>query len=115
VQNIKVIYVIIFKSCRLRDSGVSVKFVTNTTKDSKKTLHERLTKIGFKLEATEIYSSLSAAVAFVAKEKLNPFYLLSDDARQDFPEENKNQALDSVVVGLAPNAFNYEHMNKAFK
>ncbi|KAM8716493.1 hypothetical protein ACLKA7_003381 [Drosophila subpalustris] len=99
---------------RLRDSGVSVKFVTNTTKDSKKTLHERLTKIGFKLEATEIYSSLSAAVTFVTNEKLNPFYLLTDDARQDFPDEDKNRALDSVVVGLAPNAFNYEHMNKAF-
>lgn len=99
---------------RLRDSRVSVKFVTNTTKDSKKTLHQRLTKIGFKLEPSEIYSSLSAAASFVTNEKLNPFYLLTDDARQDFPEEDKNRAHDSVVVGLAPNAFNYEHMNKAF-
>lgn len=68
---------------------MSIKFVTNTTKDSKKTLHERLTKIGFKLEATEIYSSLSAAAAFVTNEKLNPLYLLTDDARQDFPDEDK--------------------------
>ncbi|XP_034098575.1 haloacid dehalogenase-like hydrolase domain-containing protein 2 [Drosophila albomicans] len=99
---------------RLRESGISVKFVTNTTKDSKKSLHERLTKIGFQLDVNEIYSSLSAAAAFVSKEQLNPFYLLSDDARQDFPTEDKSRQLDSVVVGLAPNAFNYEHMNKAF-
>ncbi|KAH8410426.1 hypothetical protein KR215_005521 [Drosophila sulfurigaster] len=99
---------------RLRESGISVKFVTNTTKDSKKSLHERLTKIGFQLDVKEIYSSLSAAATFVSKEQLNPFYLLSDDAREDFPTEDKSRQLDSVVVGLAPNAFNYEHMNKAF-
>lgn len=101
--------------CRLRDSGVSVKFVTNTTKDSKKTLYDRLSKIGFKLEIDEIYSSLSAAAAFVKNEKLNPLYLLTDDARKDFPEEDKTRPQDAVVVGLAPNAFNYEHLNKAFK
>ncbi|KAH8395592.1 hypothetical protein KR222_001690 [Zaprionus bogoriensis] len=99
---------------KLRDSGLPVKFVTNTTKDSKRTLHERLSRIGFQLEIDEIYSSLSAAAAYVAKEKLNPFYLLSSDARLDFPEEDKSRAQDSVVVGLAPNAFDYEHMNKAF-
>ncbi|ALC39872.1 CG17294 [Drosophila busckii] len=98
----------------LRESGIAVKFVTNTTKESKSTLHNRLTKIGFNLNIEEIYSSLSAAVAFVNAEKLNPFYLLTDDARQDFPAEDKSRPLDSVVVGLAPNAFDYEHMNKAF-
>ncbi|ALC39880.1 maker556 [Drosophila busckii] len=98
----------------LRESGIAVKFVTNTTKESKSTLHNRLTKIGFNLNIEEIYSSLSAAVAFVNAEKLNPFYLLTDDARQDFPAEDKSRPLDSVVVGLAPNAYDYEHMNKAF-
>ncbi|KAH8412231.1 hypothetical protein KR009_000594 [Drosophila setifemur] len=99
---------------KLRDSGVAVKFVTNTTKDSKKTLHERLCKIGFQLEQSEIYSSLSAAVAYVESEKLNPYYLLSDDARQDFPPEDTRRHMDSVVVGLAPKAFNYDQLNKAF-
>ncbi|XP_002067164.2 haloacid dehalogenase-like hydrolase domain-containing protein 2 [Drosophila willistoni] len=99
---------------KLRNAGVRVKFVTNTTKDSKTTLHSRLCKIGFQLEASEIYSSLSAAVAFVETEKLNPYYLLSDDARQDFPQEDTTRPHDSVVVGLAPNAFNYDQLNKAF-
>ncbi|BFF93324.1 haloacid dehalogenase-like hydrolase domain-containing protein 2 [Drosophila madeirensis] len=99
---------------RLRDSGVAVKFVTNTTKDSKGTLHERLCRIGFQLDSSEIYSSLSAAVTFVQSGKLNPYYLLSEDARQDFPPEDPNRCPDSVVVGLAPKAFNYEQMNKAF-
>lgn len=101
-------------SCRLRSSNITVKFVTNTTKDSKQTLYDRLIKIGFKLDANEIYSSLSAAAVYVAKENLNPLYLLSIDARKDFPEEDLSRPQDSVVVGLAPIAFDYEHLNKAF-
>ncbi|XP_023170253.1 haloacid dehalogenase-like hydrolase domain-containing protein 2 [Drosophila hydei] len=99
---------------RLRSSNITVKFVTNTTKDSKQTLYDRLIKIGFKLDANEIYSSLSAAAVYVAKENLNPLYLLSIDARKDFPEEDLSRPQDSVVVGLAPIAFDYEHLNKAF-
>lgn len=69
--------------------------------------------IGFEILQSEIYSSLSAAVEFVSKEKLNPFYLVSDDARRDFPAtEDRDQ--DSVVVGLAPDKFNYENMTQAF-
>ncbi|KAH8297922.1 hypothetical protein KR018_000693 [Drosophila ironensis] len=109
---IYIVYCILF---RLRAAGVAVKFVTNTTKESRKTLHKRLCEIGFEVDASEIYSSLSAAVAFVEANKLNPYYLLSDDARQDFPPEDTYHYFDSVVVGLAPKAFNYEQMNKAFK
>ncbi|EDV31165.2 uncharacterized protein Dana_GF15224 [Drosophila ananassae] len=99
---------------KLRDSGVAVKFVTNTTKESKATLHDRLCKMGFEVDRSEIYSSLSAAVAYVESGKLNPYYLLSEDARKDFPPEDTERYLNSVVVGLAPKEFNYEKMNKAF-
>ncbi|XP_037712416.1 haloacid dehalogenase-like hydrolase domain-containing protein 2 [Drosophila subpulchrella] len=99
---------------RLRESGVAVKFVTNTTKDSKATLHERLCKIGFQVDPSEIYSSLSAAVDFVENERLNPYYILSEDARQDFPPEDTKRYQDSVLIGLAPKFFNYDKLNEAF-
>ncbi|XP_039950772.1 haloacid dehalogenase-like hydrolase domain-containing protein 2 [Bactrocera neohumeralis] len=99
---------------RLRDTDIQIKFVTNTTKESRKTLHERLRKIGFELEAHEIFSSLSAAANYVEKEKLNPLYLLSEDAKSDFRASDPNLELDSVVVGLAPSEFYYENLNKAF-
>ncbi|XP_054742670.1 haloacid dehalogenase-like hydrolase domain-containing protein 2 [Anastrepha obliqua] len=99
---------------RLRETNIHIKFVTNTTKESRKTLHERLQKMGFELETSEIFSSLSAAANYVEKEKLNPFYLLSEDARRDFVCTDKERQLDSVVVGLAPDEFYYENLNKAF-
>lgn len=88
--------------------------MTNTTKESKTTLYQRLVKIGFQLEKDEIFSSLSATNNYVCKNNLNPFYLVSDDARQDFPPTSE-RPLDSVVVGLAPEAFNYEKLNEAFR
>lgn len=90
--------------------------MTNTTKESRQSLTYRLTKtIGFQIEENEIYSSLSAAVNYVKKQQLNPFYLLSEDARKDFPAiTDGDREYDSVVVGLAPKEFFYENLNHAF-
>lgn len=98
---------------RLRQINLHIKFVTNTTKESKETLYNRLKNIGFELEKSEIYSSLSAASDYVQKNNLNPFYVVSKDARKDFPLGDET-SYDSVVVGLAPTEFNYENLNKAF-
>lgn len=72
-----------------------------------------------------MFTSLSAAVQFVQSNQLKPFYLLSEDAKRDFIENyeskstnNNNEDVgdeDSVVVGLAPDKFEYESMNKAFR
>ncbi|XP_067621835.1 haloacid dehalogenase-like hydrolase domain-containing protein 2 isoform X3 [Eurosta solidaginis] len=99
---------------RLREKNIHIKFVTNTTKESRKTLHKRLRKIGFELEANEIFSSLTAAANYVKNEGLNPFFLLSEDARSEFDFVDDSRELDSVVVGLAPREFHYENLNKAF-
>lgn len=89
--------------------------MTNTTKESGQTLFERLCRIGFELERSEIYSSLSATCDYVCQHKLTPLYLLTRDARNDFPAANDDQAKNAVVVGLAPDSFDYAHMNEAFK
>lgn len=100
-------------SSRLRALNIPIKFVTNTTKESSETLMSRLTKIGFKVTPDEIHSSLKAAANYVVENNLTPFYLLSDDARKDFP--NSDKEFDSVVIGLAPDKFHYDNINAAFK
>lgn len=67
------------------------------------------------MEKEDIHSSLSAAAEYVKKENLNPFYLVSKDARSDFPATDDDKPLNSVVLGLAPDEFYYENINKAFK
>lgn len=107
---------------RLLDD-VCVRFVTNTTKESGDTLVNRLHRIGFtSIDKSDIFSSLSAAVKYVHANGLNPFYLLTEDAKKEFiglTERNDTQSTskneDSVVIGLAPDKFNYESINEAFR
>ncbi|MCL4137101.1 UNVERIFIED_CONTAM: hypothetical protein GTU68_033502 [Idotea baltica] len=100
---------------RLRDAkGIKLKFVTNTTKESKQTLLSRLNRIGFHIEEREIFTSLTAAKQVIIQKELRPFYLLSEDALKDF-EDIPSSDPNAVVVGLAPLAFDYENMTKAFR
>lgn len=64
-----------------------------------------------------MFTSLSAAVSYVRTNKLFPLYLLTDDAKQEFvaPEQHEGTEQNAVVVGLAPEAFNYDRMNEAFR
>ena len=103
-----------FDFYRLRDTGLALRFVTNTTKESKTTLLNRLKSLGFQIDEAEVFTSLTAARRLVEAQHLRPFCLLEDDAMSDFkgmPMDKPN----AVVIGLSPNSFNYQTMNKAFR
>lgn len=99
---------------RLRASDVKIKFVTNTTKESKRVLHERLIRIGFQIKVDEIFTSLTAARQLLDKRNLQPYMLIADAAKEEFSHVNVENE-NSVLVGLAPEKFNYEHMTTAFR
>ena len=99
---------------RLRQTGVAIRFVTNTTKESKDTLLKRLTNIGFDIKAEEVFTSLTAARRLVDHKQLRPLLLLGSDAQQDFKGVDVSSP-NAVVVGLAPDCFDYEMLNKAFR
>ncbi|XP_043249395.1 haloacid dehalogenase-like hydrolase domain-containing protein 2 [Colletes gigas] len=101
---------------RLRDANIPLKFVTNTTKESKNVLHNRLTNLGFAIKREEIFSSLAAARRLIASRKLNPMLLIDPAASEDFDDLVKsNERANAVVVGLAPNKFHYDALNEAFR
>lgn len=106
---------------RLRQSDVYIKFVTNTSKESRKTLHENLVAMGFTINLEEIHSPLKAANEYIRRYELNPLYMISESASNDLPESCSNSEnttkkdYDSVVIGLAPDSYTYETLNKAFK
>lgn len=102
------------KNLRLAD--ITVKFVTNTTKESRRILFDRLVKLGFELEINEIWSSLWAAKDLIQSQNLHPMLLIDKLALEDFsniPQIRENQ--DSVVIGLAPEHFHYDKLNEAFR
>lgn len=91
-----------------------IKFVTNTTKESKSHLYKVLNNLGFNIELNEIFSSLSAARQLVERENLRPMLFLEPEALDDFKNIDTNNP-NAVVIGLSPNRFDYEHLNEAFR
>lgn len=61
-----------------------VRFVTNTTKESKKDLLERLKKLEFDISEDEIFTSLTAARNLVEQKQVRPMLLVDDRALPDF-------------------------------
>ncbi|XP_002739766.2 haloacid dehalogenase-like hydrolase domain-containing protein 2 [Saccoglossus kowalevskii] len=99
---------------RLRNTRIPLKFVTNTTKDCKRVLYEQLNRLGFDIRLDEMFTSLTAARLLVEERKLRPLLLLQDSALEDF-EGISTDNPNSVVVGLAPDYFNYDVINKVFR
>ncbi|KAL8204252.1 UNVERIFIED_CONTAM: Haloacid dehalogenase-like hydrolase domain-containing protein 2 [Gekko kuhli] len=98
---------------RLRSAPVQIRFVTNTTKACKRDLLERLKKLDFDIQEDEIFTSLTAARNLLEEKRVRPLLLVEDGALRDFGGLDTSDP-NAVVIGLAPEHFNYQTMNKAF-
>lgn len=80
-------------------------------------LWQRLRKLGFDIDLEEIFTSLMAARDVVTKRQLTPYLMVDEAALPDFqtffPTDTEPGDADSVLVGLAPDKFNYQQMNHA--
>ncbi|KFQ45758.1 Haloacid dehalogenase-like hydrolase domain-containing protein 2 [Nestor notabilis] len=99
---------------QLRSAPVTIRFVTNTTKECKRELLERLTKLGFDIAENEIFTSLTAARNLLEQKQVRPLLLVDDKALPDFTGIATDDP-NAVVVGLAPEHFHYEMLNRAFR
>lgn len=102
---------------RLKKSNLQVKYVTNTTTESRRALHYRLTQMGFDVNINDIHSSLAATKNMIISKKLKPMLLLSPGALEDFEglSHKKEETPNAIIVGLAPKEFFYERFNEAFR
>ncbi|GAA5967250.1 hypothetical protein JCM3765_001748 [Sporobolomyces pararoseus] len=98
---------------RLRAAKVPLRFVSNTSKESRSSLLKKMRTMELDVREEELFTSLSAVKDLVQRRGLRPLYLLSPSALEDFP--TPSPPFDSVVVGLAPNAFDYKQLNEAFR
>lgn len=99
---------------RLRGAPIAIKFVTNTTKECKRNLLERLQQLNFDIKEQEIFTSLTAARNLLEQRKVRPLLLVEDSAMEDFSGLDTSDP-NAVVIGLAPDHFNYQMLNKAFR
>jgi HAD superfamily hydrolase (TIGR01458 family) len=99
---------------RLRDAGLPLRFVTNTTRSTKRMVLERLASLGFRLEEGELFAPAQAARAWLAENDCSPMLLVHPNLVQEFAglPERPHRA---VVVGDAGKSFTYDNLNHAFR
>ena len=68
----------------MRNAGIEIKFVTNTSKESLRDIHERISKLNFNIRKDEIFTSLTAVRKLVDARNIRPHLVLADSAMEDF-------------------------------
>jgi HAD superfamily hydrolase (TIGR01458 family) len=98
----------------LRDAGLRLRFLTNTTRMPKRELLSRLSDLGISAVDEELFTPAQAARAWLAARKLAPHLLVHPDLAEDFVGLS-GSAGEAVVVGDAAQGFSYDAMNAAFR
>ena len=99
---------------RLRGSGLPLRFVTNTTRNTRRVVGENLRRLGFAIDEHEIFTAPRAARAYLEAQRLRPLLIVHPGVAQEFAgvvQENPN----AVLLGDAGEAFDYGHLNRAFR
>ncbi|MHA1799998.1 MAG: TIGR01458 family HAD-type hydrolase, partial [Candidatus Helarchaeota archaeon] len=103
----------------LNKNNYAYKFISNTTQKRRKTISEKLSKLGLEIKETDIFTPTIAAIERMKKENKNRCFLLSTkDIREDFQKEKiilTEEKVDYVIIGDAAENFTFNQMNKAFR
>lgn len=99
---------------RLSDAGISLRFVTNTTRRPRREVHENLLRLGFEVEVSEILTPAKTAAALIGDRTC--FALVSDSLLEDLSDVRVSEDSPEVVlVGDLGEGFTYGRMNAAFR
>ncbi|HTQ99324.1 MAG TPA: TIGR01458 family HAD-type hydrolase [Candidatus Acidoferrum sp.] len=100
----------------LHQHGIPVRFITNTTTQTPMQLVRKLHGFGIDAREDEVFSAVSATVAYLRQQGKPRCHLLVADAVKpcfaEFPVDT--QRPDYVVIGDIGNAWNYTLLNDAF-
>ena len=99
---------------RLRKSGLTLRFVTNTSRKSRSRVLSDLQRMGFEVDKSELFTAPLAARRWLERERRRPFFLVHPDVEEDL--EGLDQVNpDAVLLGDAGDGFTYFNLNEAFR
>lgn len=100
---------------RLRDAGLGVRFLTNTTRMPHRRLHEKLRLMGLAIDPEELVTPAMAARRLIEQEGLRPHLLVHPDLEADFAGLPPGSGREAVVIGDAGESFTYDALNATFR
>ncbi len=103
----------------LRKRNYRYRFVSNTTRTCRRTIVERLSKMGFVISEEEIITPPVVANAYMKNTgKQRCYLLITKDAERDFEQGclcTNEDEIDCVVIGDAGDRITYNSLNTAFR
>lgn len=99
---------------RLRESGLPVRFLTNTTRTPKRLVTSQLRDMGVEVSEGELFTPARSACDWLAARGLSPHLLVHEALKEDF-RDCAGGGAEAVVVGDAGTGFTYEALNAAFR
>jgi HAD superfamily hydrolase (TIGR01458 family) len=102
---------------RLRQGGLTLRFVTNTTSRSRPATLEKLRRLGFTLDDEELVTPAALAVRHCIEQGHRRVSLLmNDEVKGDFADlQEDDDHPDAVIVGDLGEDFAYPVLNRAFR
>lgn len=105
---------------RLRDAGLGLRFVTNTTARSRRQTLAHLERLGFAVEPGELVTPAALARRHCERAgHTRVALIMNDDVKEDFEGLTEVGAggdrADAVVMGDLGEAFGFEILNRAFR
>lgn len=102
---------------RVRDGGITVRFVTNTTRLPRRLLAERLTVMGIPADQADVLTAPAAAAAWLRREGIRRAALhVAEATREDFPDVDAATARpEAVVVGDLGRDWTFDLLDTAFR
>lgn len=98
----------------LRDAGVPFRLVTNTTRRPKRALVDQLSRLGFQIAASDVFTGTEAVIAHLHSRHMTPYLLVHPALEGEFADL-AGEAPNAVVVGDAGDGFTYQRLNAAFR
>lgn len=99
---------------RLRAAGLAVRFVTNITRQPRRSVIGQLRGMGIAVEDRDILTPAIAARTYLEAHGLAPHLLLHPALLEDFAGLETEKP-DAVVIGDAGEDFTYQALNTAFR
>lgn len=103
----------------LQERGFSYRFLSNTTRNCRHTIAQKLARMGLAIPESLIFTPAVAASVYLKNSgRHNYRFLITGDVIRDFPKnerETRHQKTDLVIVGDAGDKFTYASLNDAFR
>jgi HAD superfamily hydrolase (TIGR01458 family) len=102
---------------KLRDRGLPIRLVTNTTMRPRRSILERLERLGIEADPAELITPATLAARRCAEAGYESVSLVVlDELREDLEGlEEADGTVDAVIVGDLGDRWDYEVLNQAFR